>query len=130
MDASLSAGKIVASESDRPFAAAASIMYDVQGRPYIMLDALTVGHRTEAHPGNPDHDRVFLDTGENIGVIHSGESDRILLKVAGGTPAMGDIVAGTGFRKLGKSSVKARLLDGDGQFYKWLGGDWVVDPLP
>ena len=43
---------------------------------------------------------------------------------------MGDIVAGTGFRKLGKSSVKARLLDGDGQFYKWLGGDWVVDPLP
>ena len=95
-----------------------------------MLDALSVGHLTEDHPGNPLHVRVFLDSGENIGVIHSGESDRILLKVAGGTPAMGDIVAGTGFRKLGGGSVKARLLDSDGQFYKWLGGEWVVDPLP
>ena len=130
MNPSMIAGDLVASESGRPFASAAGILCDDQDRPYIMLDALTVGHLTEEHPGNPYHDRVFLDTGENIGVIHSGESDRILLKVAGGTPAMGDIVAGTGFRKLGKSSVKARLLDGDGQFYKWLGGDWVVDPLP
>ena len=108
MNASMSAGDLVASESGRPFAAAAGIMYDDQSKPYIMLDALTVGHLTEAHPGNPYHDRVFLDTGENIGVVHSGESDRILLKVAGGTPAVGDIVAGTGFRKLGGGSLKAR----------------------
>ena len=66
----------------------------------------------------------------NIGVIHCEEPNRILLKVAGGTPAMGDIVPRTGFRKLGGGSLKARLLDSDGQFYKWLGGEWVVDLLP
>ena len=130
MDASLNAGMIVASESDRPFAAAASIMYDVQGRPYVILGALTVGHRAEAHPDNPDHDRVFLDTGENIGVVHSREPDHLLLKVAGGTPAVGDIVAETGFRKLGRGSLKARLLDSGGQFFKWARGEWVADPLP
>ena len=130
MNASMSAGDLVASESGRPFASAAGILCDDQDRPYIMLDALTVGHLTEAHPGNPYHVRVFLDTGENIGAIHSGEPDRILLKVAGGTPAMGDIVAETGFRTLGGGSLKARLLDSDGQLHKWLGGKWVVDPLP
>ena len=77
MNASMSAGEFVASESGRPFAAAAGILYDGQGKPYIMLDALTVGHLTEAHPGNPYHVRVFLDTGENIGAIHSGEPDRL-----------------------------------------------------
>ena len=42
---------------------------------------------------------------------------------------MGDIVAGTGFRRLGGNSLKARLLDSGGQFFKWAGGEWVVDPL-
>ena len=88
-----------------------------------MLDALSVGHLTKDHPGNPHHVRVFLDSGENIGVIHSGESDRVLLKVAGGTPAMGNIVPETGFRKLTGGSLKARLLDSGGQFFKWAHGE-------
>ena len=46
------------------------------------------------------------------------------------TPAMGDIVPGTGFRRLGGSSLKARLLDVDGHFFKWASGEWVADPMP
>ena len=130
MNASMSAGQFVASESGRPFAAAADILYDDQDKPYIMLDALSVGHLTKDHPGNPHHVRVFLDSGENIGAIHSGESDRVLLKVAGGTPAMGNTDPETGFRKLAGGSLKARLLDSGGQFFKWARGEWVADPLP
>ena len=126
----MDAGQVVASESGRPFAAAADILYDNQDKPYIMLDALSVGHLTEDHPGNPYHVRLFLDSGENIGVIHCEEPNRILLKLAGGTPAMGNIDPGTGFRRLGKSSVKARLLDGDGHFFKWASGGRVADPMP
>ena len=130
MNASMSAGEVVASKSGRPFAAAGDIVYDNQGKPYLLLDALSVGHLTEDHLGNPSHVRVFLDSGENIGVIHSGEPDRILLKVAGGTPAMGDILPETGFRRLAGGSLKARLVDSDGHFFKWASGEWVADPLP
>ena len=150
----MNACQVVASESGRPFANAADILYDAQNKPYILLDALMVGHRksprlscpaclpvlpasccclagTEEHPSNPHHNKLFLDTGENIGVINKEEPERLLPKLAGGTPAVANVDAATGFRILGKNSLKVRLLDEEaGRYYKWAGGGWAPDPMP
>ena len=144
--------QLVASQSNAPFANAADIQYDNQGKPYLALGALMVDHRkslrfvvpndrppctqpvtvagTEDHPINMYHKKVFLDTGENIGVIHASQPERVLLKVAGGTPAMGTVDPTTGFRLLGNNSLKARLLDPAGVYYKWCGGGWAHDSSP
>lgn len=162
----MNACQVVASESGRPFANAADILYDTHKKPYILLDKLIVDHRkslrlpcpalpcpscaasccclagTEEHPSNPHHTKLFLDTGENIGVIANEEPERLLPKFAGGTPAVATHAAqkkagkkrkrdaATNFRILGKNSMKARLLHVDGRYYKWAGGAWAPDPMP
>ena len=126
----MNAYQVVASESSRPFANAADILYDDQNKPYILLDALMVDIEKRDHLKNPQHVQVFLATGENIGVINKGKPDRLLPKFAGGTPDAGNLDPATGFRVLGKNSLKARIHSAaTGQNWKWQSGAWKVDTI-
>ena len=64
---------------------------------------------TEEHPSNPHHIKLFLDTGENIGVINKEEPERLLPKIAGGTPAVDNVDVATSFRMLGKNSYSLNM---------------------
>ena len=121
---------VIASESGQVFANAIDIQIDEQNRPFILLDALMVDTEKKDHLKNPHHVQVFLATGENIGVINKDKPNRLLPKFAGGTPDAGNLDPTTGFRVLGKNSLKARIHSAaTGQNWKWESGAWKVDTM-
>ena len=120
---------VISSQSNQVLANAVDIQFDNQNKPYILLDAVLPNLLMLDHPTNAHHLQVFLETGENVGVINNDDAlDRLLPKFAGGTPSHDNLDAATGFRVLGRNSLKAHLLNATtGQHWKWAGGAWKLD---